>query len=193
MDGDILAKRYGDAFLAFAKDGCGVKKGVEDMEIVNRLLAANPDLERFLLTPGIDRNEKFQLLENVTRNGLSGEIGYFLRLLLEKSRFDKFGFIANYVRRTYSHGIEVDALLKVSYPLETDMIRQIKTVVEEKMHKKLHMYIELDPDILGGIYLKIGNMLIDGSIKRRLEDMRAKLLAMKVVPAHDNLGEAYGA
>ena len=52
---------------------------------------------------------------------------------------------------------------------------------EKKINKKLHLYIELDSDLLGGIYAKIGNILIDGSIKRRLEDMRAKLLAAKVV------------
>ena len=71
--------------------------------------------------------------------------------------------------------------MKVSYPLETETIRRIKDIIEKKLKKKLHLYIELDSDLLGGIYVKIENMLIDGSIRRRLEDMRAKLLTTKVV------------
>ncbi len=183
MDRDILAKRYGDAFMAFVKEGCGLEKGVEDLRNVNRILLDNPELDSFLLTPGIDYVEKFQVLDNVVRNGFSNEIKYFLKLLIDKGRFDKFSDIADYVRITYSHGIEVDALLKVSYPLATETIRQIKDIIEKRLDKKLHLYIELDPDLLGGVYAKIENILIDGSIRRRLEDIRAQLLATKVVHA----------
>ncbi|MFA5143074.1 MAG: ATP synthase F1 subunit delta [Candidatus Omnitrophota bacterium] len=181
MDRDILAKRYGDAFMAFVKEGCGLEKGVADLRNIRRMLLDNPELDGFLLTPGIDQREKFQVLDNVIRDGFSKEIIYFLRLLIDKGRFDKFSDIAEYVRVTYSHGVEVDALLKVSYPLDTDMIRIVKELIERKFNKKLHLYIELDSDLLGGIYAKIENILIDGSVKKRLEDMRAKLLAAKVV------------
>ena len=181
MDRDILAKRYGDAFLSFAKEGCGLEKGVEDLRNVNRMLLDNPELDSFILTPGIDNSEKFQVLDSVMREGFSAEIKYLLRLLVDKGRFDKFSDIADYVRVTYSHGIEVDALLKVSYPLDTEMIKRIKDLIERKLNKKLHLYIELDSDLLGGIYVKIENILIDGSVRRRLEDMRAKLLAVRVV------------
>ena len=71
--------------------------------------------------------------------------------------------------------------MKVSYPLETETIRRIKNCIEKNFHKKLHLYIELDSDLLGGVYAKIENILIDGSVRRRLEDMREKLLTMKVV------------
>lgn len=181
MDRDILAKRYGDAFMAFVKEGCGLEKGASDLRGVRRIFLDNPELENFLMTPGIDHAEKFQVIGNVIRNGFSEEVIYFLQHLIEKGRFDKFSDIADYVRITYSHGIEVDALLKVSYPLETETIRRIKNVIEKKLNKKLHLYIELDSDLLGGIYVKIENILIDGSIKKRLEDMRAKLLATRVV------------
>jgi len=74
VDRDILAKRYGDAFMAFAKEGCGLEKGVADLRDVNRILRDNPDLDSFLLTPGIDYLEKFQVLDNVVRNGFSDEV-----------------------------------------------------------------------------------------------------------------------
>ncbi len=181
MDRDILARRYGDAFLAFTKEGCGIEKGFDDLRNVNCILVDNPDLDSFLLTPGIDDKEKFEVLENVVGNDFSDEIKYFLKLLISKGRFDKFGDIADYVRTVYSHGSEVDALLKVGYPIDTEVIKRIKDAIENRLNKKLHLYIELDPDILGGIYAKIGNILIDGSVKRRLDDMRTKLLTTKVV------------
>lgn len=181
MDRDILAKRYGDAFLAYVKDGCGIERGVDDLWNVNRILLDNPDLDRFLLTPGIDYLEKFLLLDKVTGEGFCEEVRNFLKLLIKKGRFDKFTDIADYVRITYSRGIETNALLKVSYPLETETIKRIKDSIEKRMNKKLHLYIELDSSLLGGVYVKVENILIDGSIRRRLEDMKAMLRAVKVV------------
>ena len=181
MEHGILAKRYGDAFMAYIKEGCGLERGVEEMRNVRRILIDNPDLDSFLLTPGIDDKEKFQVIDRVVRNGFSDEIIHFIKLLIDKGRFDKFSDIADYVRIAYSHGIEVNALLKVSYPLDTQVIRRIKEVIESKIGKKLHLYIELDSTLLGGVCIKIGNMLVDGSVRKRLEDMRAKLLAMRVV------------
>ncbi|MDD5136831.1 MAG: ATP synthase F1 subunit delta [Candidatus Omnitrophica bacterium] len=181
MDRDILAKRYGDAFLAFTKEGCGIEKGVQDLHDVNRIFRDNPDFENFLVTPGINDLEKIEILDRVIRNGFSDEVHFFLKLLLAKGRLDKFSDIAEYVRIVYSHGKEIDALLKVSYPLDTETIRRIKELIEKKLNKKIHLYIELDSELLGGIYAKVENILIDGSVRRRLEDMKAKLLAAKVV------------
>ncbi len=180
MDKDILAKRYGDAFMAFAKEGCGLEKGAEDMQNVKRILLDNPELDNFLLTPGIDYREKFQVLDNVIRDGFSDEIKYFIRHLIDKGRFDKYEDIADYVRIKYSHGNEVDAHLKVTYPLDTEQIMRIKSSIEKRLDKKLHLYIELDPDLLGGISAKIENTLIDGSVKKRLEDLKSRLLTTKV-------------
>ena len=82
---------------------------------------------------------------------------------------------------TYSHGVEIEGLLKSSYPLETRSIKRIKDVLEKKLQRKLHLYIELDSSLLGGVYAKVGNIVIDGSVKRRLEDLREKLNLLKVV------------
>lgn len=180
MKNEVISKRYADAFLGFARDSIGFDKGLEELQDLRRVFRDNPEIMSFVESPQIMDNEKRAFIDGILKDNFSEEIREFLKLLLRKGRIKLLPDIAEYARVEYSHGIEVDALLKTSYPLDTEDIARIKTVLENEFKKKLHLYVELDSDLLGGIYVKIGNTIIDGSVKRRLEDLREKLTVMKV-------------
>lgn len=177
---EILAKRYADAFLGSCKDTVGYEKGLEELQNTRRIFVDNPDFKGFMESLEITTPEKFQVIDKVFRDDFSDDLKNFLKLLWKKGRIGIFLDIAEYARLNYAHGIEQDALLKTSYPLDTDVIEKIKGVLEAKLEKRLHLYVELDPGLLGGAYIKIGNMIIDGSVRKRLEDLRKKLLVAKV-------------
>jgi len=59
-------------------------------------------------------------------------------------------------------------------------VERIKAKLEEKLGKKMHLYLDLDPDLLGGVQIKIGNILIDGSVRRRLDELKQKLMTIQV-------------
>ena len=178
---EIIAKRYADAFLAYTKETIGLEAGIKELQNIKHLLRDNSDLKDFLETLDITEAEKFDIIDKALANGFSQEIKDFLKLLIDKERINRFNDIAEYARITYSHGVEIDALLKVSFPLDTKVIKNIKDALEKKLDRKLHMYVELDASLLGGIYAKIGNIVIDGSGRKRLENVRDKLTALKVV------------
>jgi F-type H+-transporting ATPase subunit delta len=81
---------------------------------------------------------------------------------------------------TYSHGEALEAVLKTSYPLDLGLIRKVKSKLENKMQKKINLYLELDPDLLGGIQIRIGNTIIDGSVRRRIDELKKKLMLAQV-------------
>ena len=145
-----------------------------------RVFEDNPDFREFLESLEITTKEKFDIIEKVLSDNFSEELRNFLKLLWEKGRIRLFLDIAEYARINYSHGVEQDALLKTSYPLDTEIIERLKDVLESKLEKRLHLYIELDPELLGGVSVQVGNMIIDGSVRKRLEDLRAKLILSKV-------------
>lgn len=178
---EIIVKRYVDAFLSYAKERIGFEKGIQELQDIKHVIRDNTDFKRFLEAPDITNAEKNGVIDRVLQKGFSEEVRHFLKLLLEHGRIDKFLDIAEYARLTYSHGVEIEGLLKSSYPLETQSIRRIKDALEKKLQRKLHLYIELDSSLLGGVYAKIGNIVIDGSVKRRFEDLREKLNLLKVV------------
>ena len=65
-----------------------------------------------------------------------------------------------YARIKYSHGKEVDAVISASYPLDLDILESLKSVLEIKLHKKLHLYSGLDSDLLGGVKVTVDNVVL---------------------------------
>lgn len=177
---EIVAKRYADAFLAYAKDHIGFEKGLDELQNAKRVIRDNGELMDFFESLDITDSEKSSVVEAVFREGFTEELRHFLKLLVEKRRIGLFIDIAEYARINYAHGVEVDALLKTSYPLETEDIQAIKDALERRLRRKLHLYVELDADLVGGVCAKVGNIIIDGSVRKRLEDLREKLDVLKV-------------
>jgi F-type H+-transporting ATPase subunit delta len=125
--------------------------------------------------------EKCGTIEKVMEANFSQEFRQFLRLLLEKGRIDKIVDIAEYVRVTYAHGNEVEALLRTTYPLDLDILEVLKERLQKKLNKKFNLFLELDPDLLGGVQLIVGNTIIDSSVRKRLDELKQKLLGVRVV------------
>jgi F-type H+-transporting ATPase subunit delta len=180
MKNEVISKRYADAFLEFARETIGLEKGLEELRDLKRVFHDNPEIGSFVGSPQIAEIEKRAFIDDAFKDNFSEEARQFLKLLLKKGRIDILPDIADYARVTYSHGTEVEALLKTSYPLDTENIQKIKDSMEKKFKKKLHLYVELDSDLLGGIYMKVENTIIDGSVRRRLNDLKEKLTVAKV-------------
>ncbi|MCX5679626.1 MAG: ATP synthase F1 subunit delta [Candidatus Omnitrophica bacterium] len=176
----IVERMYAEGFLEYAGQTIGFDKGLGEILAVKDIFRDNPDLKNFLENPAIMNREKSELIERVFTEGFSQETRDFLKLLLKKDRIDKFSDIAEYARVKYSHGKEIDAVISASYPLDLDILESLKSVLENKLHKKLHLYSDLDSDLLGGVKVTMDNLVLDGSVKKRLEDMRDKLMAVRI-------------
>jgi F-type H+-transporting ATPase subunit delta len=179
MRNEVISRRYADAYLETARESIGIEKGLEELQDLKRVLRENPEVLSFMESPQISEIEKCDFIDTIFRQSFSEETRQFLILLLKKGRINILSDISEYARVKYAHGVEIGAVLKTSYPLETAEIQSIKDALERRFNNKLHMYIELDADLLGGIYVKIENTIIDGSVRRRLEDLKDKLITVK--------------
>lgn len=180
MKGQIVAKRYAEAFFSFSAGTIGRDAAVEELKKLKVVLRQNPDFDAFLHNPEITLAEKVEVIEKALGKYFSSEMCIFLRYLLEKERFAQLDTICDYARVTYSHGQTVEAVLTTSYPVEIDMLQGIKDKLERVLRCKMNVYLNLDADILGGVQVRIGNRIIDGSIRRRLDELREKLMTTRV-------------
>lgn len=180
MKEKILAKRYGEAFLSYARESMSFEKAVEEMRNLKLFLHGQEEFADFLKNPQVADRDKFNLIDMALAGTFSDEIGHLLKLLVEKGRIRSIDDICDYVRTTYSHQGAIDVLLKTTYPLDTDVIKKIQEKLTERFGRKMNFFIKFDADLLGGIQVMIGNTLIDGSIKNRLEELRARLMKAKV-------------
>lgn len=180
MKESIVAKRYAEAYVDFAKNAQGLATAIAELKSLKSILREVPELLDFLLSLKVAKSDKVSFLEQVFEGKFSQELQIFLKLLLRKRRIGRIIEICDYIRVKYSRLEAVNALLKTSYPLDLELIRRIKEKLEEKFQKKLNLYLELDANLLGGIQVIIGNTVIDGSVRRRIADLRNQLMAVRI-------------
>lgn len=177
----VIVERYAEGYMAFARQTMNDVKIIEEMANFRGLLRENPDFEYFLKASEVTIHEKQEVFLKVLGADYSAEFLNFLRLLLEKGRIKKIADIAEYIRSVYAHAQETDALLRTTYPMDLDLLKTVKERLEMAMKKKFNLYLELDPDLLGGVQLVVGNTIIDGSTRKRLSEIKQKLLNINVV------------
>ena len=180
MKDKLIAKRYAEAYMAFAEPKVGRARCVEDMKDIRTVFRQNPDFLHFLRAPEVSREEKAGVLDRVLGEILTDETRTFIKYLLDKSRVTLLSSVAEYIRIVYSHGEVVDVVLRTTFPMELDIIGRIKSRVEAFASKKVNLYLELDPDLLGGAQIVIGNTIIDGSVRNRLMQLKKQMLLAKV-------------
>lgn len=179
MKNKIIAQRYAEAFLSYARLNFGFEKAINELKDLKILFYENPELPKFLENMEILFAEKCEVIDKVLKD-FSEETRQFLKLLLDKGRIKNIIDICDYVRLNYAHQEALDALVKTSYPLELKLIESIKKHFEQKIKRKLSLHIELDADLLGGVEVIIGNKVFDGSVKKKLDDLREKLMSVRV-------------
>ncbi len=180
MKNSLIAKRYAETFLESAKtSSLGLDQAVEELKNLKLVFRDNPDFEKLLDNADIAYKEKTGIIDAALKD-FSADTRSFLKLLLEKGRLSFIIDICDYARINYAHGEVKDILLKTTFPLDLELIRKIKSKLEDKFKKKFDLHLELDAGLLGGIQVNIGNTLIDGSLRKRINDLRKKLMSVRV-------------
>ncbi|MDO8662146.1 MAG: ATP synthase F1 subunit delta [Candidatus Omnitrophota bacterium] len=180
MTDRLAVKRYAEAFMGFAGESIGFDKAAQDLKNIKLLIQKNKGFLTLIESLDISYSEKCAFIDKVLDDNFSGEFRQFLKLLLEKRRIDIITDIADYVRIAYAHLGKTEAVLKTSFPLDLDLIKEIKERLEKKFKRRFKFYIDLDASLLGGVQVIIGNTIIDGSVRRRLDDLKEKLLTVRI-------------
>ena len=181
MISKILTKRYAEAFVGYVKETVGLEKALQGLKALrSEVIRDNPQFLSFLESKEITFAEKCGFIDEVLGDNFIQEIAHFIKLLIDKGRITILNDVIEYIRINYSYGEQVEVLLKTSTPLDLELIKRIKDSLSKRLNKKLKFYIDLDGSLLGGIQVTIGNKLIDGSVRKRLDELKASLLAVRV-------------
>jgi F-type H+-transporting ATPase subunit delta len=176
----IAAKRYADAFVAYAEKTLGLPQIVSDFRNLDQVIFGNPEVESFLKGPEMEFKEKHDFIDTVFREGFSEEIRDFLKLLVDKYRFFLIRNIVDYIHERYGHGEAIKALVRTCRPLPKELVALIQEKIEKKFKRKFAMHLELDPGLVGGAQIVIGNTIMDGSLRKRLNELKEKLETVRV-------------
>ncbi|MFA5144777.1 MAG: ATP synthase F1 subunit delta [Candidatus Omnitrophota bacterium] len=181
MKDAIIVRRYSEAFLRYAEKPLQKEAVLGCFKQVKDVFRKDPEMWDFFTAPQITFTEKSDFIDGFLCKDFPEEFRNFLKLLIERQRIDKFMEIAEYIRLKYVRAQKAEAVIKTSFPIELDQIQLIKEALERKFKRGFKLYIELDGSLLGGVQVVIGNTIIDGSVRKRLDELKEKLSITRIL------------
>jgi F-type H+-transporting ATPase subunit delta len=186
MRTQIIARNYADTLLALAQRNGG-QATVEQFGQAMELLAetvADPRVREFLTTPRIGLEER----KATVRNALQGRVpDLFLRFVLvvvEKRRQALLAAIAHeYRERVDELTGRVRVQVSISHAPDAALEQQITTALTQRLGKTVIPAFTVDPELLGGIVVRVGDTILDGSVRARAQGLRRRLMAARVPTA----------
>ena len=175
-----LVDRYTKSVFELAGTETEVDLLRSELVLFSEIMTIRPELMDLLQSPLISRSEKRSLLEGIRPDTSSlGE--RFLTLLVEKRRMDLLPAIVRrlQVMLDEQRGIQETRVI-THRPLDPSTVPLIEKALAQAVGKKVACQYETDEQILGGIQIYMGNRLIDGTIRRKLNELRAQFKAIKV-------------
>ncbi|EGI77924.1 F0F1 ATP synthase subunit delta [Hylemonella gracilis] len=170
-----IARPYAEALFAAVKsDLDGASRWVEELAAI----AANPQLQQFAGNPRATETQVFDLIAGVAKTPLSDAAKNFLRTVIGNGRLSALTEIAAQFRALKNaQGGMSDATVHSAFPIEGAALEGVKAVLEKRFARKLNVKVALDPELIGGIRVVVGDEVLDTSVKARLEQMKVALTA----------------
>ena len=173
----VIAKRYSRALFTLGEQEGKIEQYGTELAGFVTLLKEMPDLAGALQNPLYPVAVKKSIFHAVSEKiELSPVLKSFLNLLIEKKRVQYLPEIGEYYHRLIDeHSNIARAKLRAAIALDEAVIDEIARTLEKKVGKKIVVEFERDPALIGGVYAQIGDLVLDGSVKRQLLNFKESL------------------
>lgn len=176
----IAAKVYGDALFDLAVEENRCDQFLEEIHAVETALAENPEVEALICHPGISSEEKQEFIERCFQGEVSDDMTGFLLVLVKKGRFQEresvFAYFISKVKEYKKIGV---ASIASPFPLNRKQKDKIeKRLLETTDYEKIEAVYREDESLIGGLVIRIGDRVVDTSVKSRLEELRIQLMGI---------------
>ena len=170
-----IARPYAEAlFKATYADLNGAAVWVEALQEI----AKNPQLQQFADNPNVTNSQVFDVITGVAKAALPEMAKNFLRTVIENGRLSALPEIAEQFRvlKNAQSGSS-DAIVYSAFDIDSAALAELKVTLEKRFERKLNVSVQLEPDLIGGIRVVVGDEVLDSSVKASLEQMKMALTA----------------
>jgi F-type H+-transporting ATPase subunit delta len=166
------ARVYAEALFDVAKEKGKLDTVVEQLGQFADALDSDRELQVFFFSPYFSSAEKSEGLGRAL-SGAEPELVNFLELLIEKQRMPEIFRIRRELEELWKReNRRIDVTVTSAVELDPEVVGKIGGEIEKQTGQKVELASRVDEDILGGIVLQVGNMVLDASIRSRLEKLR---------------------
>ena len=141
-------------------------------------ISANAQLLQFADSPKTTTQQAFDVMAGVAGDALPEMAKNFLRMLLENGRLSVLPAIAEQFRSLKNaRSGSSDAVVHSAFAIEGPALAELSAVLEKRFGRKLNVSVELEPQLIGGVRVVVGDEVLDTSVKARLQQMKIALTA----------------
>ncbi|MGI9189166.1 MAG: ATP synthase F1 subunit delta [Longimicrobiaceae bacterium] len=178
MRAPLVARNYADTLFALARSrgGDAAEEYGRGLEELSSLLDREPRIRAFLETPRVALEAKRTALREALGGRMPPTLLHFLLVVLEKRRQGSLGEIAEAYQALVdeAHG-RARAEVTLAEPPDDALRSEIVAALERRLGKQVVASWRTDRDLLGGVVVRVGDQVLDGSVRRRLGDLRGRL------------------
>jgi F-type H+-transporting ATPase subunit delta len=168
---------YGDALFELAIEESKVDVFYDEVRFMRQVLADNRDLVAMMTHPQIPQEEKLSTVETIFKGKISDEIIGLMRMIIEKGHFSDMDGVFSYFEDRVKEYKNI-GVAHVSTPIaltEAEKDKVEKRLLETTEYKSFEMEYSVDESLIGGMVIRIGDRVVDSSIRTKLYNLTKEL------------------
>ena len=171
----LVSKVYGDAYVSeISEKNIDLNLALEEIKGIKGIFIENNKISRLLDSPKMDDDEKANFIRGIFENRIGNESLGLLLTIIEKKRQGEFINIFDYIIDCLKELLGIGkAKITTSLPLRDSKKKELeKRILETSHYNSLESEYVVDESIIGGIVIRIGDRVVDSSVKTKIEKMR---------------------
>lgn len=172
-----ITQRYAQGLLELAKEENSVEEKKRQAEVILDTMADCSDFALFLSAVKVTKKEKIAMIDRVFQDTVDHDMCSFMKLIIDKGRtYYLKGILEEYIKFANEYlGIEL-ATVTSARKLDEQSLQTIGEALVRKTNKKVVLKNKVDPSVIGGIKVTVGNNVTDVTMAAKIEKMRNMLL-----------------
>lgn len=180
MREESVARRYAAALFEQAEKSGTLTGAAEEMALAAETVAQNGALRALLGQPLVTEERKKLALRNAFGDRVSPAVLAFLDLLVDKRRINLLPEVQReFARRVLEYRKIARAQAVTAVPLTPEQTTALERSLEARTGKDILLETDVDPAVMGGVLVRIGDTVLDGTVRGNLERLREQLLARR--------------
>lgn len=175
--GNAVARIYAQALYEIGESKGTLSELADELTAVADVIAGlDRDLRVFVEMPQFPRTEKWQVLRTAFEGRVSRDTLGLLHVLVTRRREKLIGDIAFEFTELVDEGLgRVQASVVTAKPLDDELLAELRRVLEDTTRREVVLDQRVDPGMIGGVRVSLGDLVVDGTTRRALNDLRRSL------------------
>ena len=175
-----VARVYAKALFDIGTEDGSLGQIFDDLNGIQAVADAAPEVQNFLQSPKLRREDKIRVMDELFADNVSRSVLGLLHVLIEKRREPVFdNIVEEFAKYRDEHEGRVHARVTSARPLSEDQLEALTNALAKSSGKTVQLKQQVNPAVIGGIRVNLGDSVIDGTVLRKMNELRRSFAAAR--------------